>query len=95
LGLEPGQELAPPTQEQLTDYYIALLDTRKCLIGLGYEQPDAPSLDLFLDADESRSWHPYSLVAQLPLSVEEWAELEALCPQPSLYERLPSSSPGT
>ncbi len=71
----------PPTPEEFTTLYDALLAVAECLENEGYTIDPAPSLEVFTDTYRTGPWHPY---LSLPddLSPAEWRRLERVCPQP-------------
>ena len=58
--------------------YLRMLDTRQCLIHLGYEIPDPPSVDVWI---QNRGfWTPHRYVFS-SMSLDHFAHLVELCPQ--------------
>lgn len=64
--------------------YDRQVDTWRCVLDLGYDVPEPPSQETFVEAllgGGTRDWHPYGdLVGAIPWS--EWEALEETCPQP-------------
>jgi hypothetical protein len=59
-------------------YYDFLVELKSCVEGEGYEVPDPPSRDSFVDSDGA-NWHPYQDMHLVP--DEELSALEIACPQ--------------
>lgn len=67
----------PSKVDRETAYRMALA-IEECLESEGFEIPDAPSLDAYLESWGSGPWHPYQYI---PLRGEALADLNKLCPQ--------------
>jgi hypothetical protein len=67
----------PPKVDRETAYRMALA-IEECLESEGFEIPDAPSLDAYLESWGSGPWHPYQYI---PLRGEALADLNKRCPQ--------------
>lgn len=82
LGIDDLPTAADLTDEQVIDQYEALVETKACLEGLGYDIPEPPSPEAFLDQwrSETGPWHPYESLGLL--GPTEFAAVEEACPQP-------------
>ncbi len=71
---------AHPLPRRLTreEAYQAKLEVAECLRRQGYDIPQAPSLEAFLESWEQGPWDPYRYVSVPP---QRWAELNRVCPQ--------------
>jgi hypothetical protein len=72
----PMPAVVPLTQEQIIHRYAYLLEMRACLINLGYEISEPPSLKEFVDTWATGPWSPY-----LDLPTGPTPETERSCPQ--------------
>jgi hypothetical protein len=71
----------PPTEQQLLDRYDYLVEMAACLAAEGYDTPDPPSPEAFVEGyGTEESWSPYNFLP-LSLSEEEWQRLMVACPQ--------------
>lgn len=74
LGFTTPREL---TDEELKLAFEAQVANRSCLMELGYELPEGPTLQAYIDA--KGAWTPFS---DLPdLDPDEFASVERECPQ--------------
>ena len=75
---ECGEGLLPDpaafTDEQWSEMYTAVTNSADCLAKQGYEAPDRPTLQAFIDMDGG--WSPYS-----EIDTYDFERLEDLCPQ--------------
>jgi hypothetical protein len=75
---ECGKGLLPDrakfTDEQWSEMYAAVIESADCLAEQGYEAPETPSLQAFIDLNGD--WSPHSTI-----DTYEFERLEALCPQ--------------
>ena len=75
---ECGKGLLPDrakfTDEQWAEMYAAVIESADCLGKQGYEAPDRPSLQAFIDMNGD--WSPYSNI-----DTYYFERLENLCPQ--------------
>jgi hypothetical protein len=70
----------PLTEAQMKDLYKFEVDLAECLRREGYEIPDAPSEQAFIDRyTTTDAWYAYRTVE--PTSEESWNELQETCPQ--------------
>jgi hypothetical protein len=73
-------DFEPPTEQAVAEFYEALLETKRCLEGLGYDIEEPPALDTFIDSYATGPWHPY---LSLPnLTKAQLDDIDAQCPQP-------------
>ena len=82
---ENGLQIAEPTRQDVVGGDHALVELKSCLAGLGYEVPDPPSLDAYLDAypsGDAGGWHPYALLEWGQLTQQEQDLIQEECPQP-------------
>lgn len=85
LGLGPGEEVPPPTEDQVRAYYEALLASAECLRGIGYGVSEPPTFDAYLDEGVA-SWDPFGEVLnQNQLAPAEFQQVTDDCPVPRLY----------
>lgn len=82
VGLET--EVAPLTTEQLQDVYAQTRSTAECLEGEGYEMPDLPSEQYFVDNYYPDPYVPFAFLPQDSITQEEIDRLMIECPQPRL-----------
>lgn len=77
---EVEQRFPAPPPLSLEETYYYLLDVADCLRGLGYDIPEAPSLDAYLDqaAAQTRTWDPYGHLSQR--GVDTYALQREGCP---------------
>ena len=68
----------PPRRLRREEAYRVKLQVADCLRELGFDIPQAPSLESFLDSWERGPWDPYRFVSVPP---ERWVELNRICPQ--------------
>jgi hypothetical protein len=64
----------PLTEADMREGYKSVLNMRECLRLEGFDMPQAPSLQSYLDADAS--WTPYDYV-----SLDRFQDAERACPQ--------------
>lgn len=84
-----GEEFLPEavgvsevTPEQWTQMYAAELEVAECLRGEGYDVPEAPTEQAFVDSYVSGTGEPWSPYASVPaLGDSEWNRLNTACPQ--------------
>lgn len=71
---------AHPLPRRLTreEAYRVKLEVAECLRRQGYDIPQAPSLEAFLESWDRGPWDPYRYVSVPP---QRWAELNRVCPQ--------------
>jgi hypothetical protein len=85
---EAGLNLPPPepmSEEMIGAFFLLLLDVERCLEEeFGYDIPDAPSLDTFVESWATGPWHPYLYLD--PFSPSRLAEVEEVCPQPTALD---------
>jgi len=75
----------PLSEEMIRAFFALLLDVERCLEEeFGYDLPDAPSPDTFVESWVTGPWHPYLYLD--PLSPGRLAEVEEACPQPTLLD---------
>ena len=59
----PEMQSAPWTDEDWEDYYVELSEAADCLTAAGYDVPEKPSLQVFLDQSKDLTgdgtWYPY------------------------------------
>jgi hypothetical protein len=67
------------TDDQLREVYAAMVATRDCLVGLGYELPAAPSEQSFTEI--KGAWTPYVDLVDDPARDHE--DTLKACPQPN------------
>lgn len=84
--IEIGVDLSPPqvTPEEASELYDILLKVADCVRDLGYDVPDAPSRQTFVDELVSYpipSWHPYDPVYDTG-RMADIQRVEAECPIP-------------
>lgn len=80
---EPGSGL-PLTEDQLSILYDFALETRDCLLGLGYPVDEPSSREEFIETYNSgTAWSPYRQVVRLVAGADPdaWAEVNEQCPQ--------------
>jgi len=65
------------TLDQYAEVYAYRTELAECVRGEGYQVPDPPSLDLFVE--EQGRWSPYDAVGVLAGS--DWDRLNQTCPQ--------------
>jgi hypothetical protein len=79
---ECGEGLLPDrakfTDEQWAEMYAAIIETADCLGKQGYDAPDRPSLQAFIDMNGD--WSPYSNI-----DTYDFERLENLCPQAEFW----------
>jgi len=79
--------------------YGRMLDTRACIIAHGYDVPEAPSLETWMDSDPwYEAWNPYTyLQPGSKITQDEVDALDQACPQPGpnfvTYHTPPASLP--
>lgn len=70
------------TPEQWTQMYTAELGVAECLRQEGYDVPEAPTEQSFVDSYVSGTGKPWSPYASVPaLGDSEWKKLNTTCPQ--------------
>ncbi len=67
----------PPRRLSREEAYRVKLEVARCLREQGFDIPEAPSLESFLDSWERGPWDPYRFVSAPP---ERWVELNRICP---------------
>lgn len=68
------------TEEQWREEYESLKESAECLRSEGYDIPDAPSFEVYL---ENPNYTPYRYVSpSAGVSIAEWRRLNDVCPQP-------------
>lgn len=79
--IDPRQML-PFVDDQiryLYEYYVQV--ATPCLEGMGFEVPDPPSLQAYIDSyRDSPDWRPYEN-ASINSTREEWSRIQEECPQ--------------
>lgn len=58
-------------------FYDALLESRECLLGLGFDVAPPPTREVFLETWDTGPWTPYADVPDA-----RWGEAIGQCPQP-------------
>lgn len=72
----------PLTESELRQLYSSLVESRECLMGLGYDLPSPPSQDRFIESYQIDPWSPFNDLGIT--GANEWAELSRTCPQPRI-----------
>lgn len=65
----------PLTADEMSLFYAYYVELRGCLVGQGYELPEPPSEQYFIDHYYDDPWNPYSGIERIP------PELTRVCPQ--------------
>lgn len=69
----------PLSEPQIRERYAFLVEARTCLIAQGYDLPEPPTEDVFVETYGSDPWSPFSDVPVM--DQEAWEALTAICPQ--------------
>lgn len=76
---------APPMNaSNLTVLYEAEIAQRDCLVGLGYEMPEPPTLDTYIDSYGSDAWFAISDTNPETMTPAVYADVLRQCPSPVL-----------
>jgi len=73
----------PPSREVIERQYQQVLELAECLRQQGYDIPQAPSEETWIDSWPTGPWSPYNALA-LPTGQagqDEWDRLNVACPQ--------------
>lgn len=76
--------VSPPTPENLNILYKAEVEQRLCLIGLGYELPEPPTLATYIDTYTTDPWFAIADASPETMSPAKYAEVLGKCPSPTL-----------
>lgn len=81
---ETGWGIEEYNEKQLAELYALEVDQYQCLVELGYEPDEPPSLQTYIDSWNSRTNPPYQPFASVigALAPEEQEEVLNACPPP-------------